>query len=55
MLECVLTGRPTEVELASLLTLAESDPQQMSAWAKTSVGDALAGTAFIVTSRNDNH
>jgi hypothetical protein len=55
MLECVLAGRPTEVELARLLTLAESDPQQISAWAKTSVGDALAGTAFIVTSRNDDH
>jgi hypothetical protein len=42
-------------EFISLLALAESGPEQMSACAKTPVGDALAGTAFIVTSRDDGH
>jgi hypothetical protein len=55
VLECVLAERPTEGDLASLLALAESAPEQMSVWAKASVGDVLAGTAFIVTSRDDSH
>jgi hypothetical protein len=54
VLECIPPERPTAGELDSLLTLAESDPGQMSAWAKTPVGDALAGTAFIVTSRDND-
>jgi hypothetical protein len=53
-LECVLAERPAEGALASLLTLAGSGPEQISAWAKTPVGDALTGTAFIVTSRDDD-
>jgi hypothetical protein len=55
VLECVLVERPTAGQLTSLLTLAERELAQMPAWAKTPVGDALAGTAFIVTSRDDDH
>jgi hypothetical protein len=54
VLECIPAERPTAAELDSLLTLAESGPGQVSAWAKTPVGDALAGTVFIVTSRDDD-
>jgi hypothetical protein len=55
VLECVLAERPTAGQLASLLTLAESGPEQMPKWAETHVGEALAGTAFIVTSHDDDH
>jgi hypothetical protein len=51
VLECILAERPTAGELISMLTLAGSGPEQMSAWAKASVGESLAGTAFTVTSR----
>lgn len=50
---CALGARPGASELISLLALAEGGPEQMSAWAMTPVGDALAGTAFIVTSRDE--
>jgi hypothetical protein len=52
VLECVLAERPTAGELANILTLAQSGPERMSAWAKTPVGEALAGTVFIVTSHD---
>jgi hypothetical protein len=52
VLECVLAEQPTAAELTRILDLAQSGPEQMSAWAETPVGDALAGTAFIVTSHD---
>jgi hypothetical protein len=54
VLECMLAERPAVGELTSLLALAKSGPERMSAWAKTPVGDALAGTTFFVTSHDDN-
>lgn len=39
-----------------LMTLNVSVPHAMtlSAWAQTAVGDALAGTTFVVTERDDD-
>jgi len=51
VLDCILAEKPTAGEFISLLALAGSGPEQMSAWAKTPVGKSLAGTAFTVTSR----
>jgi len=53
--ECALAVRPSAGELVSLLALAGRGPKQISMWAKTPVGDVLAGTAFLVTSRDDDH
>lgn len=53
VLECALSGRPAVEELDNLLALAASDVDQMVEWAKTPVGQTLAGTAFAVTNRDD--
>lgn len=53
VLDCALVSRPTAGELTGLLELAETGSEQMSAWAETPVGDALAGTAVVVTKRYD--
>jgi hypothetical protein len=55
VLDCVLVSRPTVGELTDLLSLVETGSEQMSRWAETPVGGALAGTAFIVTSRDGDH
>lgn len=54
ILDCTLVSRPTADELAGLLSLAETGPDQMSAWAETPVGEALAGTVAVVTKRFDD-
>jgi hypothetical protein len=54
VLACTLAERPSAGELTGLLDLAESRPEQLPSWAKTPVGDALAGTAVVVTSRHDD-
>jgi len=38
-----------------LLNLSATGASQHEAWAKTPVGERLAGTAFVVTSRDDSH
>lgn len=53
VLGCALPKRPTAEELTSLLGVAGTSLEQMSAWAETSVGDTLAGTGFVVTKRDD--
>jgi hypothetical protein len=53
VLDCALMSRPTAGELADLLSLAETGSEQMSAWAETPVGEALAGTVAVVTKRYD--
>jgi hypothetical protein len=54
VLECALAARPTADELAGLLGMAGSGPEQLPTWAKTPVGDALAGTAVVVTTQHDD-
>lgn len=55
VLDCELSSRPAEGELATLLTLSGKGGQaQLSAWAQTPAGEALSGTAFVVTQRYDD-
>src|SRR5579875_3533338 len=55
VLDCELSGRTAEDELATLLTLSEKGGQaQLSAWAETPSGEALSGTSFVVTKRYDD-
>jgi hypothetical protein len=45
---------PTGSEIVELLDRSGGRPEQLAAWAKTPVGELLAGTAFIVTERYDD-
>lgn len=49
ILDCARSERPALPELVGLLNRGE--PDVLAAWAKTPVGDPLAGTAFVVTNR----
>ncbi len=54
LLECALAERPAASELTGLIRLAGTGLEQLPAWAKTPVGDTLAGTAVVVTKRHDD-
>jgi hypothetical protein len=51
---CDLPTAPSVAELVQLLNLSAAGASQHEAWATTPVGDQLAGTGFIVTSRDDS-
>jgi hypothetical protein len=52
---CELPQPPQATDLVQLLTLSAAGASQHEAWATTSIGEPLAGTAFVVTSRDDSH
>lgn len=51
---CDLPTAPSVADLVQLLNLSAAGASQHEAWATTPVGDQLAGTPFIVTSRVDS-
>ncbi|SDN05349.1 hypothetical protein SAMN04489726_4663 [Allokutzneria albata] len=54
VLSCVRTESPTAAEIITLLNRSGGRSEQLSAWAKTPVGEALDGTDFVVTQRYDD-
>ena len=52
-LSCVCSVPPTIAEIVELLN-SRGRPEQLTEWAKTPVGEALAGTTFVVTERYDD-
>lgn len=53
-LSCTNAAPPAQADLVELLNLSGGQPELLTRWAKTPVGEALSGTAFIVTMRHDN-
>ncbi|MEV4708686.1 hypothetical protein [Actinoplanes sp. NPDC049316] len=51
VLECELPATPPVAEVIHFLDLA-ADPEVINGWSQTQVGLALAGTSFLVTTRN---
>jgi hypothetical protein len=49
LLYCARSVPPASAEIVELLNRSAGQPGQVSAWAQTPVGDALAGTTFVVT------
>lgn len=54
VLRCVRSAPPTAAEIVELLNRSGGRPEQLAAWVKTPVGEALTGTAFVVTERYDD-
>ncbi|MCG3749768.1 hypothetical protein [Amycolatopsis sp. Poz14] len=54
VLDCVRTEPPTVSELVDLLNRSNGQSEVLATWAKTVVGEPLAGTTFIVTKRYEN-
>lgn len=50
-LSCASAVPPAASDLVELLNLSGAQPEILTRWAKTPVGEALSGTAFIVTTR----
>ncbi|MFC3897985.1 hypothetical protein ACFOWZ_41515 [Lentzea rhizosphaerae] len=53
VLRCTRSTRPAIAEIIELLNHSGGRQEQLAAWAKTPVGEALAGTTFVVTKRFD--
>lgn len=51
---CTRSTPPTVAEIVELLNRSGGRQEQLATWAKTPVGDTLAGTAFVVTERYDD-
>ncbi|WP_433270841.1 hypothetical protein ACQPZF_10945 [Actinosynnema sp. CS-041913] len=54
VLRCVCSARPSADDIVELLNRSGGSSEQLAAWAKTPVGEALAGTAFVVTKRYED-
>jgi hypothetical protein len=54
VLRCTHSTPPTAAEIVNLLNHSGGSQQQLPAWAKTPVGEALSRTTFVVTERYDN-
>ena len=50
---CDLPQTPSVTDVVHVLNLSAAGASQHEAWAKTPVGERLAGTAFVVTSREN--
>ncbi|MBN6038625.1 hypothetical protein JYK18_27470 [Amycolatopsis sp. 195334CR] len=51
VLDCARSDPPAVEEIVALLDRSDGQADVLAAWAATPVGDALAGTAFVVTQR----
>ncbi|QUQ72522.1 hypothetical protein [Kutzneria sp. CA-103260] len=54
VLDCVRAEPPTLSEIVELLNRSDGQSDVLAAWAKTAVGEVLAGTAFVVTKRYED-
>lgn len=54
ILDCARSEPPALSEIVGLLNRSNGQPDVLAAWAETAVGQALAGTAFVVTKRHDD-
>ena len=54
VLDCARSEPPALSEIVGLLNCSDGQSAVLAAWAKTAVGEALAGTAFIVTKRYED-
>ncbi|MFB9902859.1 hypothetical protein [Allokutzneria oryzae] len=54
VVSCFRPAPPTVAEIVTLLNRSGGRSEQLAAWAKTPVGEALDGTDFVVTQRYDN-
>jgi hypothetical protein len=54
VLDCVRSEPPALSEIVELLNRSDGQSDVLAAWAKTAVGEALAGTAFTVTKRHED-
>lgn len=52
VLECRLTAVPRPDDISDLLSRLVAEPELLSVWAETKVGDPLVGTKFVVTTVN---
>ncbi|MFC0108124.1 hypothetical protein [Kibdelosporangium aridum] len=53
ILDCARAEPPALAEIVELLNRSNGESDVLAAWAQTSAGEALAGTAFVVTKRYD--
>jgi hypothetical protein len=51
VLECSRSTPPGVDEIVNLLNLSAGSNDQLAAWTKTPIGEPLAGTSFVVTTR----
>jgi hypothetical protein len=54
VLDCTRSEPPAPSEIVGLLNRSNGQPDVLATWAKTAVGEALAGTAFVVTKRYED-
>ena len=54
VLRCTRATRPSAADIVELLNRSGGNAEQLIEWAKTPVGETLANTAFVVTSRYDD-
>jgi hypothetical protein len=54
VLVCARSAPPAADEIIELLNRSGGRQEQLAAWAKTAVGEALEGTSFVVTRRFDD-
>lgn len=54
VLRCNRSAPPTTTEITDLLNRSGGRQEQLAAWAKIPVGDALTGTSFVVTERYED-
>jgi hypothetical protein len=53
VIRCVHPTRPTVADVVDLLDRGAGE-EQLAAWARTTVGESLSDTAFVVTERFEN-
>lgn len=53
VLDCTRAEPSALTEIVELLNRSNGESDILAAWAKTPAGEALAGTAFVVTKRYD--
>ncbi|MFC0548443.1 hypothetical protein [Kutzneria chonburiensis] len=54
VLDCVRADPPALEEIVELLNRSDGQSEVLASWAKTPVGEPLAGTAFVVTKRYED-
>ncbi|MGC7102759.1 hypothetical protein ACPZ19_49520 [Amycolatopsis lurida] len=54
VLECTRSEAPSVEEIVGLLNRSDGRAEVLATWAATAVGDALTGTAFVVTKRHED-
>ncbi|AEV87169.1 hypothetical protein ACWT_6155 [Actinoplanes sp. SE50] len=54
ILDCHLDTPPAVDQIVALLNLCTDHPSLLTTWAKTPIGNSLAGTPYVVDERHDD-